>query len=113
MARICRLYGVSSLAGRLSTALFLAAESLSLESLCSTMGVAKRTASVALRKLEMLHETTASALAAIEKEAGGRRSTAGPSSAARLVLRSPSSREPWLERLEVSSWWPYSLSGPR
>lgn len=51
MARICRLYGMSPLVGRLYTALLLSPEPLSLEELCEEVGAAKSTVSVALRKL--------------------------------------------------------------
>lgn len=52
MARICRLYGVSPLAGRLHTALLLSPEPVSLEALCAAVGAAKSSVSVTLRKLE-------------------------------------------------------------
>lgn len=52
MARICRLYGVSPLAGRLYAHLFLSAEPCSLEALCEGVGAAKSSVSVGLRKLE-------------------------------------------------------------
>lgn len=52
MARICRLYGVSPLAGRVYAALFVSALPVSLESLSAAVGVAKSTTSVVLRKLE-------------------------------------------------------------
>lgn len=51
MARICRLYGMSPLVGRLYTALLLSPEPLSLEDLAEGAGAAKSTVSVALRKL--------------------------------------------------------------
>lgn len=51
-ARICRLYGLSPLLGRLYTALFLSTEPQSLEALCAAVGAAKSTVSVTLRKLE-------------------------------------------------------------
>lgn len=51
MARICRLYGVSPLIGRLYAVLFLAPEPMSLEDLAAAVGAAKSTVSVALRKL--------------------------------------------------------------
>jgi len=51
-ARICRLYGVSPLLGRLYTTLFLSTEPMSLEELCGAVGAAKSSVSVALRKLE-------------------------------------------------------------
>jgi DNA-binding transcriptional regulator GbsR (MarR family) len=52
MARICRLYGVSPLLGRLYTVLFLSPEPLALDALCERVGAAKSSVSVALRKLE-------------------------------------------------------------
>jgi len=52
MARICRLYGVSPLAGRVYAALFVSAAPVSLEALSEAVGVAKSSTSVALRKLE-------------------------------------------------------------
>jgi DNA-binding transcriptional regulator GbsR (MarR family) len=51
IARICDLYGVSPLVGRLYVALFLSAEPVSLEDLAARVGAAKSTVSVALRKL--------------------------------------------------------------
>ncbi len=51
-ARICRLYGVSPLLGRLYTTIFLSTEPMSLEELCVAVGAAKSSVSVALRKLE-------------------------------------------------------------
>lgn len=51
VARICRLYGVNPLAGRLYAVLFLATRPLSLEELCERVEAAKSTVSVALRKL--------------------------------------------------------------
>lgn len=51
VARICHLYGVSPLVGRLYAALFLSAEPVSLEDLATRSGAAKSTVSVALRKL--------------------------------------------------------------
>jgi DNA-binding transcriptional regulator GbsR (MarR family) len=54
VARICRLYGVSPLLGRLWSVLFLAAEPLPLEALAERVGAAKSTVSVALRKLETM-----------------------------------------------------------
>jgi DNA-binding transcriptional regulator GbsR (MarR family) len=51
-ARICRLYGVSPLVGRLYTQLLLSAEPLPLDALCERVGAAKSSVSVALRKLE-------------------------------------------------------------
>jgi DNA-binding transcriptional regulator GbsR (MarR family) len=52
LARICRLYGVSPLLGRLWGTLFLAPEPLALEVLAERVHAAKSTVSVALRKLE-------------------------------------------------------------
>ena len=52
MARICRLYGVSPLLGRLYTELFLATSPLALDELCERVGAAKSSVSVALRALE-------------------------------------------------------------
>lgn len=52
MARICRLYGIQPMAGRLYTALLLSPRPLSLDELCDRVGAAKSTVSVALRKLE-------------------------------------------------------------
>lgn len=54
LARICRLYGVSPLLGRLWGALFLSPEPLALEILTERVGAAKSSVSVALRKLEAL-----------------------------------------------------------
>ncbi len=51
VARICGLYGVNPLAGRLYAVLFVAAEPVSLESLCERVSAAKSTVSVALRTL--------------------------------------------------------------
>ena len=51
LARICRLYGVSPLAGRLYALLFLSPTALSLDELCRRTGAAKSSVSVALRKL--------------------------------------------------------------
>ena len=51
VARICRLYGVNPLCGRLFAMLFLATEPLSLDELCDRAGAAKSTVSVALRQL--------------------------------------------------------------
>lgn len=51
MARICGLYGVNPLAGRLYAVLFLSTEPVSLEELCERVSAAKSTASVALRTL--------------------------------------------------------------
>ncbi len=51
LARICRLYGVSPLIGRLYGVLFLAPEPMSLDELCEAVSAAKSTVSVALRKL--------------------------------------------------------------
>lgn len=51
VARICRLYGVNPLCGRLFAMLFLAPEPLSLDELCERAGAAKSTVSVALRQL--------------------------------------------------------------
>jgi DNA-binding transcriptional regulator GbsR (MarR family) len=52
MARICRLYGVQPMVGRLYTALLLSPRPLALDELCDRVGAAKSTVSVALRKLE-------------------------------------------------------------
>lgn len=52
MARIFRLYGLSPLLGRLYAVLFLSTEPQSLEALCTAVGAAKSSVSVALRKLE-------------------------------------------------------------
>lgn len=54
VARICRLYGVNPLCGRLYAMLFLAPEPLSLDELCERAGAAKSTVSVALRQLVAL-----------------------------------------------------------
>jgi DNA-binding transcriptional regulator GbsR (MarR family) len=51
LARICRLYGINPLCGRLFAMLFLAPEPLSLDELCRRAGAAKSTVSVALRQL--------------------------------------------------------------
>lgn len=51
MARICRLYGVTPLLGRLYAVLFLSPGPLSLDELCEQVGAAKSSVSVALRKL--------------------------------------------------------------
>jgi len=51
VARICRLYGVNPLCGRLFAILFLAHEPFSLDELCARAGAAKSTVSVALRQL--------------------------------------------------------------
>ncbi len=51
MARICRLYGVSPLMGRLYSVLFLAVRPLALDALVTQTGAAKSSVSVALRKL--------------------------------------------------------------
>ena len=51
VARICRLYGVNPLCGRLFAMLFLAPAPLSLDELCRRAGAAKSTVSVALRQL--------------------------------------------------------------
>jgi DNA-binding transcriptional regulator GbsR (MarR family) len=51
VARICRLYGVNPLCGRLFAMLFLAPEPLSLDELCERAGAAKSTVSVELRQL--------------------------------------------------------------
>jgi DNA-binding transcriptional regulator GbsR (MarR family) len=51
VARICRLYGVNPLCGRLFAMLFLAPDPLSLDELCARAGAAKSTVSVALRQL--------------------------------------------------------------
>jgi DNA-binding transcriptional regulator GbsR (MarR family) len=51
VARICGLYGVNPLCGRLFAALFLAPAPLSLDDLCRHVGAAKSTVSVALRQL--------------------------------------------------------------
>ena len=50
-ARICTLYGVNPLAGRLFAVLFLSVEPVSLEDLCRRVSSAKSTVSVALRTL--------------------------------------------------------------
>lgn len=52
MARICRLYGVQPMAGRLYATLLLSPRPLGLDELCERVGAAKSTVSVALRKLE-------------------------------------------------------------
>jgi len=52
MARICRLYGVNPLSGRLYPELLLSTEPMSLEALCKAVGAAKSSVSVSLRKLE-------------------------------------------------------------
>src|SRR5690348_3789190 len=51
VARICRLYGVNPLCGRLFAILFVAPEPLSLDQLRQRVGAAKSTLSVALRQL--------------------------------------------------------------
>jgi DNA-binding transcriptional regulator GbsR (MarR family) len=51
IARICHLYGVTPLVGRLFAILFLATEPRSLEDLTHAVGAAKSSVSVALRKL--------------------------------------------------------------
>lgn len=51
LARVCRLYGVSPLIGRLYAALFLSDRPMALDELCGATGAAKSTVSVALRKL--------------------------------------------------------------
>ena len=51
VARICRLYGVNPLLGRLYAILFLATEPLALDELCRRVGAAKSTVSVTLRRL--------------------------------------------------------------
>jgi len=51
LARICGLYGVNPLAGRLYAVLFVAAEPVSLDELCERVSAAKSTVSVALRTL--------------------------------------------------------------
>lgn len=51
MARICRLYGVAPIVGRLYAVLFVATRPLSLDELCERVGAAKSTTSVALQKL--------------------------------------------------------------
>jgi DNA-binding transcriptional regulator GbsR (MarR family) len=51
VARICRLYGVNPLCGRLFAMLFVAPGPLSLDELCAKAGAAKSTLSVALRQL--------------------------------------------------------------
>jgi DNA-binding transcriptional regulator GbsR (MarR family) len=51
VARICRLYGMNPLGGRLFAILFLAPEPLALEELCERVGAAKSTVSVLLRRL--------------------------------------------------------------
>ncbi|MEZ4313635.1 MAG: hypothetical protein R3F14_36905 [Polyangiaceae bacterium] len=55
MARICRLYGVAPIVGRLYAALFVATRPLSLDELCERVGAAKSTTSVALQKLVRAH----------------------------------------------------------
>jgi DNA-binding transcriptional regulator GbsR (MarR family) len=55
VARICRVYGVSPILGRLYAVLFLAPEPLGLDELCAKVAAAKSTASVALRQLLSLH----------------------------------------------------------
>jgi DNA-binding transcriptional regulator GbsR (MarR family) len=55
VARICRLYGVNPLCGRLFAILFVAPEPLSLDELCGRAGAAKSTVSVALRQLLSMH----------------------------------------------------------
>lgn len=52
MARICRLYGVSPQLGRLYTELLLSTTPLTLDELCTRVGAAKSSVSVALRALE-------------------------------------------------------------
>ena len=51
LARICGLYGMNPLAGRLFGVLFVSAEPVSLEELCARVSAAKSTVSVALRTL--------------------------------------------------------------
>jgi hypothetical protein len=51
MARICRLYGVAPVVGRLYAALFLSPRPLSLDELVARVGAAKSTLSVGLRTL--------------------------------------------------------------
>lgn len=51
VARICGLYGVNPLAGRLFAVLFLSIEPVALEDLCARVSAAKSTVSVALRTL--------------------------------------------------------------
>jgi DNA-binding transcriptional regulator GbsR (MarR family) len=51
VARICDLYGITPLTGRLYASLFLSPEPVSLEELADRVGAAKSTVSVALRKL--------------------------------------------------------------
>jgi DNA-binding transcriptional regulator GbsR (MarR family) len=51
VARICRLYGMNPLAGRLFAILFLAPEPLALDELCERVGAAKSSVSVTLRRL--------------------------------------------------------------
>jgi hypothetical protein len=51
LARICRLYGVNPLLGRLYALLFVAPEPLSLDTIAQRAGTAKSTVSVALRRL--------------------------------------------------------------
>jgi DNA-binding transcriptional regulator GbsR (MarR family) len=51
MARICLLYGVNPLAGRLYAQVFVATEPLTLDELCARTGAAKSTVSVAIRTL--------------------------------------------------------------
>ena len=51
LARICGLYGVNPLAGRLYAVLFVSTEPIALEDLCERVSAAKSTVSVALRTL--------------------------------------------------------------
>lgn len=51
MGRICRLYGIQPMVGRLYAVLFLAPEPLALEELAERVSAAKSTVSVAVRKL--------------------------------------------------------------
>ena len=54
VARVCRLYGVNPLLGRLFAVLFVSTEPTSLDDLCRRVDAAKSTVSVALRRLESL-----------------------------------------------------------
>lgn len=54
VARICGIYGLPPLLGRLYGVLLLSPEPLSLESLAQAVGAAKSTVSVSVRKLEQL-----------------------------------------------------------
>jgi DNA-binding transcriptional regulator GbsR (MarR family) len=51
LARICGIYGVNPLYGRLYGVLFLSAEAVALDDLADHVGAAKSTVSVAIRKL--------------------------------------------------------------